>query len=57
MKVWLSPPNEAVRECLKKWYDVPRAAKIMNAEAFRLADYSRKPDHQELLKLFPIITK
>ena len=57
MKVWLSPPNEAVRECLKKWYDMPGAAKIMYAEAFRLADYSRKPDHQELLKLFPIITK
>jgi LmbE family N-acetylglucosaminyl deacetylase len=57
MKVWLTPPGEAVRECLKKWYNEPQASKILNAEAFRLADFSRKPDHEELLKLFPIIKK
>ena len=55
LKMWLSPPNEAVRQCLKKWYDEPRASKIMNAESFKLADFSRKPDHEELLRLFPII--
>jgi len=33
------------------------ASKIMNAEAFRIADFSRKPDHDELLGLFPIIKK
>jgi LmbE family N-acetylglucosaminyl deacetylase len=57
MKIWLSPPTPAIRECLKKWYGEQRASKIVNAEAFKLADYSRKPDHEELLKLFPIIAK
>jgi LmbE family N-acetylglucosaminyl deacetylase len=55
MQVWLFPPGEAVKECLRKWYDEPRASKIVNAEAFKLADYSRKPDREELLKLFPIV--
>jgi LmbE family N-acetylglucosaminyl deacetylase len=55
MKIWLSPPTDAVRQCLRKWYKEPKASQIMNAEAFKLADYSRKPGHEELLKLFPII--
>jgi hypothetical protein len=55
MRSWLTPPNEAVRQCLKKWYGDQAASKINNAEAFKIADYSRKPDHDELLKLFPII--
>jgi LmbE family N-acetylglucosaminyl deacetylase len=57
MKVWLNSPSDDVRQCLKKWYDEPMASKIMNAEAFRIADFSRKPDHDELLGLFPIIKK
>jgi LmbE family N-acetylglucosaminyl deacetylase len=55
MRIWLSPPTQAMRECLKKWYNEPQASKIINAESFKLADYSRKPDHEEMLKLFPII--
>jgi LmbE family N-acetylglucosaminyl deacetylase len=55
MRIWLSPPTSAVRECLKKWYNEPRASKIINAESFKLADYSRKPDHEEMLKLFPVL--
>jgi LmbE family N-acetylglucosaminyl deacetylase len=55
MSSWLTPPNEAVRECLKKWYGEQAASKIKNAEAFKIADYSRKPDNEELLKLFPIL--
>jgi LmbE family N-acetylglucosaminyl deacetylase len=57
MKIWLTPPSDAVRECLKKWYGEPKASKIKNAESFKIADFSRKPDHEELLKLFPIIIK
>ncbi len=57
MKSWLTPPNEAEKQCLKKWYGEESASKILNAEAFKIADYSRKPDHDELLKLFPIIKK
>ena len=52
-----NPPNDAVRSCLKKWYDEPRASKIMNAEAFQIAGFSRQPDKEELLKLFPMLKK
>jgi LmbE family N-acetylglucosaminyl deacetylase len=52
-----TPPNDAVRECLKKWYDEPQASKIMNAEAFQICKFSRQPDHEELLKLFPMLKK
>jgi LmbE family N-acetylglucosaminyl deacetylase len=52
-----NPPNDAVRNCLKKWYDEPHASKIMNAEAFQISQFGRQPDHEELLKLFPVIKK
>ena len=55
MKIWLTPTSDAVRQCLRKWYKEPKASQITYAESFKLADYSRKPDHNELLKLFPII--
>ena len=55
MLIWLTPPNESVRKCLKLWYDEERASKIKYTESFRVADFSRKPDHEEMLKLFPII--
>jgi LmbE family N-acetylglucosaminyl deacetylase len=57
MRIWLTTPNDAVRQCLKKWYSEQKASDIKFTESFRLADYSRKPDHEELLKLFPIIKK
>jgi LmbE family N-acetylglucosaminyl deacetylase len=57
LKIWLFPPTNAVRECLEKWYGEPKASTIKNAESFKIADFSRKPDHEELLKLFPIILK
>lgn len=55
MKIWLFPPSDAVKQCLKKWYGETAASGIRYAEAFRIADYSRKPDHDELLRLFPVI--
>ena len=57
MRVWLSPPGATVRHCLANWYGEQRASGIKYAESFRLADYSRKPDHDELLRLFPIIRR
>jgi LmbE family N-acetylglucosaminyl deacetylase len=57
LKRWYAPPDSVVRNCLKKWYDEPHASKIMNAESFQVAGYSRKPDHEELLKLFPMLKK
>jgi LmbE family N-acetylglucosaminyl deacetylase len=49
------PPGESVRKCLEKWYHEPYASKIMNAEAFRISEFGRKPDKDELLKLFPML--
>ena len=55
MKNWCHPPSESVRKCLKNWYPEPSASKIMNAEAFRISEFGRKPDKEELLKLFPML--
>jgi LmbE family N-acetylglucosaminyl deacetylase len=52
-----NPPNDAVRNCLKKWYDEPHASRIMNAESFQISGFSRKPDRDELLRLFPMLKK
>jgi LmbE family N-acetylglucosaminyl deacetylase len=52
-----TPPNDAVRACLKKWYDEPRASKIMNAEAFQVSQFGRQPSREELLRLFPMLGK
>lgn len=57
LKRRFNPPNDAVRNCLKKWYDEPRASKIMNAEAFQISQFGRQPNREELLKLFPMLKK
>jgi len=57
MKMWLNKPNDAERNCLKKWYGEAAASGVTYTESFRIADFSRKPDHDELMKLFPILKK
>jgi LmbE family N-acetylglucosaminyl deacetylase len=57
MRVWLSGPNDAVRQCLKKWYGESKGSEIKYAESFKIADYSRKPDRAEMLRLFPFFGK
>jgi LmbE family N-acetylglucosaminyl deacetylase len=52
-----TPPNDAVRTCLKKWYDEPRASKIMNAESFQVSQFGRQPSREELLRFFPMLGK
>jgi len=52
-----TPPNEAMRNCLKKWYEEPHASKIMNAEGFQVSKFGSQPGHEELLKLFPMVEK
>ncbi len=52
-----TPPNDAVRSCLKKWYDEPKASKIMCAEAFQVSKFGRQPGKEELLSLFPMLKK
>jgi LmbE family N-acetylglucosaminyl deacetylase len=55
MKSWISPPNDAVKNCLKKWYGEAKASTIKNTESFKISEFGRQPDHDELLKLFPVI--
>lgn len=57
LKRWFPPPTDAERNCLKRWYDEPYASKIMNVEAFAITKFSRQPDKEELLKLFPMLKK
>jgi LmbE family N-acetylglucosaminyl deacetylase len=55
MKSWISQPNDAVKNCLKKWYGESKASTIKNAESFKISEFGRQPGHEELLKLFPMI--
>lgn len=41
------------RDVLKEWYGNDAAAKVKYAEAFEICEYGRRPDKQELKKLFP----
>ena len=49
--------NEAIaqryRDQLVEWYDKDKAKKVHHAEAFEICEYGRRPDKQELAKLFP----
>jgi LmbE family N-acetylglucosaminyl deacetylase len=57
MRVWLNTPGDQVKQCLEKWYGMPATSEIRYAESFKLADYSRKPGREELLRLFPMLGK
>jgi LmbE family N-acetylglucosaminyl deacetylase len=41
------------RKELGQWYPSDEAKKIKYAEAFEICEYGRRPNHAELLKLFP----
>ncbi|HTK77189.1 MAG TPA: PIG-L family deacetylase [Gemmataceae bacterium] len=41
------------RSVLEQWYGKERADKVQHAEAFELCEYGRRPNKQELAKLFP----
>lgn len=41
------------RDVLKEWYGNDAAAKVKYAEAFEICEYGRRPDKEELKKLFP----
>ncbi len=57
---WLSEQRQrrevtpAVREALIKWYGAERGGKIRRAEAFELCEYGRRPNAEELKRLFPM---
>jgi len=41
------------RDVLKEWYGAEAAAKVKYAEAFEICEYGRRPEKNELKKLFP----
>ena len=47
-----SQANESRKE-LAEWYDSDQAGKIKHAEAFEICEYGRRPEKNELKKLFP----
>ena len=46
-------PATKHRAQLKAWHGEERAAKVKYAEAFEICEYGRKPNQDELKKLFP----
>ena len=44
---------EKYRTVLADWYGKDRAAKVQYAEAFEICEYGRRPNREELAKLFP----
>lgn len=44
---------ERCRPALEKYYGKERADKVKFAEAFEICEYGRKPDPEEVRKLFP----
>jgi LmbE family N-acetylglucosaminyl deacetylase len=61
-KAWLAKgrgraPNEATRKALAKWYGPERAGKVRYAEAFEVCEYGRRPNDEDIRKLFPMLGK
>src|SRR5688572_17577307 len=44
---------ERFRKEAAEWYPAEKSAKVTHAEAFEICEYGRKPDKEELRKLFP----
>ena len=51
------PVNDELKECLKKCYGEAAGSKVVYAEGFKLPDFGRHPDFEEVLKLFPMVNK
>jgi LmbE family N-acetylglucosaminyl deacetylase len=47
-------PTPEIKECLELWYG-DKADEITHAEAFEICEYGRRPDKEEILKLFPML--
>ncbi len=50
----ITPTARAVAE---KWYGKERAAKIKYAESFEIGEYGRRPNDEEIKRLFPMLGK
>lgn len=47
-------PNASVKECLKKWYG-DKAEGVRHAEAFEICEYGKRPNDEEIKRLFPML--
>lgn len=47
--------TDEVRKSLVKWYGKDKATIVTDAEAFEICEYGRRPDDDEIRKLFPMI--
>jgi LmbE family N-acetylglucosaminyl deacetylase len=45
----------AVRQALAKWYGAARGNQVLQAEAFELCEYGRRPGGEEMKRLFPMV--
>ena len=59
-KQWLanwrgSPVNAEIKKALEKWYSPEVAAQVKHYEAFQICEYGRRPDDEEIRKLFPML--
>lgn len=54
-KVRANVPNAAVRAALEKYYGKEAAAKVQQAEAFEICEYGRRPNAEEIKRLFPFL--
>ena len=48
------PPGEAILDCLKQWYG-DKALTVKHAEAFEICEYGKRPDKEEILRMFPML--
>lgn len=48
-------PNAAVRAALEKYYGKEAAAKVQQAEAFEICEYGRRPNAEDIKRLFPFL--
>jgi len=48
-------PNPAVRAALEKYYGKEAAAKVQQAEAFEICEYGRRPNAEDIKRLFPFL--
>ena len=46
-----------VREALIKWYGKEKGSAVKYAEAFEICEFGRRPNEEEILKLFPMLGK
>ncbi len=54
---WVRPVRPEVKQSLVKWYGEGKANQVKYAEAFEICEYGRRPDENEIRRLFPMLTK